>query len=199
MREKFEKYLNKKFKKLADTEEVKELKDEIISDLMEKSEEVKKTTKDENETYEICINSLGDLMAVIKEYKKENNKLANKIDLPKYKLGEELVNSISHGIGGALSIVALILCIILILVQKEKVGLPEVGFGILLGVPNFFSCRFLLKALNDVAAVIAFPTFSVATVVVVTLSGLLIFKERLSKKQCISMGMILIALILLNI
>ena len=95
--------------------------------------------------------------------------------------------------------VALILCIILILVQKEKVGLPELGFGILLGVPNFFSCRFLLKALTDVDAVIAFPTFSVATVVVVTLSGLLVFREKLSKKQWFSMGMILVALVLLNV
>lgn len=112
MKEKFEKYLNKKFKKLADTEEVKELKDEIISDLMEKSEEVKKTAKNDDEAYEICINSLGDLMSVIKEYKKDNNKLANKIDLPKYKLSEELISSISHGVGGALSIAALILCII---------------------------------------------------------------------------------------
>ena len=53
-------------------EEVKpteEVKEEIINDLMEKSAEVKKTTKDEDEAYEICINSLGDLMSVIKEYK----------------------------------------------------------------------------------------------------------------------------------
>lgn len=36
----------------------------------------------------------------------------NKIRIPKYSLGEELINSISHGIGAILSIVALILCII---------------------------------------------------------------------------------------
>ena len=112
MKEKFEKYLNKKFKKLADTEEVKELKEEIMNDLLEKSEEVKKVTKDEDKNYEICINSLGDLYSLLKEVKKENNTLAKRIDLPKYKLGEELVNAISHGIGGLLSIVALILCII---------------------------------------------------------------------------------------
>ncbi len=35
-----------------------------------------------------------------------------KITIPNYNLGEELFNSISHGIGAALSIVALILCII---------------------------------------------------------------------------------------
>ena len=40
------------------TEEVKELKNEIFNDLMEKSEAVKKTTKSDDENYEICINSL---------------------------------------------------------------------------------------------------------------------------------------------
>lgn len=95
--------------------------------------------------------------------------------------------------------VALVLCVVLILVKKEKVGWKDVGFGVLLGVPNYFSARFLLKALNDIAAVIVFPTFSVATVVVITMTGLLIFKEKLSRKQWIGMGMILIALVLLNI
>lgn len=95
--------------------------------------------------------------------------------------------------------VALILCVALILVKKESFGWKDVGFGILLGVPNYFSASFLLKALNDIAAVIVFPTFSVATVVVITLTGLLVFKEKLSKKQWIAMGLILIALVLLNI
>ena len=35
-----------------------------------------------------------------------------KIKIPKYSLGEELINSISHGIGGCLAIAALVLCII---------------------------------------------------------------------------------------
>lgn len=35
-----------------------------------------------------------------------------KIKIPKYTLGEELINSISHGIGGGLAIAALVLCII---------------------------------------------------------------------------------------
>lgn len=38
--------------------------------------------------------------------------LAAKIEIPKYTLGEELVNSISHGVGAALSIAALVLCVI---------------------------------------------------------------------------------------
>ena len=96
-------------------------------------------------------------------------------------------------------VVALILCVMLLAPKKEKIGWKDVGFGILLGVPNYFSARFLLKALNKLAAVVVFPTFSVATVVVITLTGLMIFKEKLSKKQWIGIGMILVALVLLNI
>ena len=112
MKDKFEDYLNKIFKKVKKTPEVMDLKYEIMNDLMEKSEEVKKVTDDELENYEICINSLGDLFEVIKEYKKDYRKLDKKIELPKYKLGEELLNSISHGIGALLSIAALVLGII---------------------------------------------------------------------------------------
>lgn len=112
MKDKFEEYLDKMFKKMKKTPEVLEFKNEVMSDLLEKSEEVKNITEDESENYEICINSLGDLYAVLKEYKKDYNKLSKKIELPKYKLGEELINSISHGLGAMLSIAALVLCII---------------------------------------------------------------------------------------
>jgi len=95
--------------------------------------------------------------------------------------------------------VAMILCIALIIVKKELFGWKDILFGILLGIPNYFSASFLLKALNDIAAVIVFPTFSVATVVVISMTGLLVFKEKLSKKQWIGMGLILVALVFLNI
>ena len=39
-------------------------------------------------------------------------KLKDKIQIPTYTLGEELINSISHGIGAGLSIAALVLCIV---------------------------------------------------------------------------------------
>lgn len=112
MKDKFDAYLNRMFKRVKKTPEVLELKDEIMNDLLEKSEEVKNIIDNEIENYEICINSLGDLYTVIKEYKKDYSKLDKKIELPKYKLGEELINSISHGIGALLSIAALVLCII---------------------------------------------------------------------------------------
>lgn len=112
LKDKFEIYLNKMFKKIKKTPEIMELKEEIMNDLLEKSEDIKDIVDNENENYEICINSLGDLYSLIKEYKKDYKKLDKKIELPKYKLGEELLNSISHGIGVLLSITALVLCIV---------------------------------------------------------------------------------------
>lgn len=94
---------------------------------------------------------------------------------------------------------AFALCAILFGVKREKAGLWECAFGALIGIPNFFSAKFLLAALQDVAAVIAYPVYSVATILTVTLAGVLLFKERLEKRQWIALGIILVALVLLNV
>ena len=94
---------------------------------------------------------------------------------------------------------ALILAIGLIVIKRAKVGLKDIGFGILLGVPNYFSAKFLLKSLESVPAVIAFPTFSVGAIVIITLAGVLVFKEKLSRKQVVGTAGIILALILLNV
>lgn len=95
-------------------------------------------------------------------------------------------------------IVAFLLCTGLMLWKKERLGRAEVLFGLVIGIPNYFSAKFLLRALEDVAAVIAYPTYSVGTILVVTLAGVLAFRERLSKRQWFAIGIIIIALILLN-
>ena len=94
---------------------------------------------------------------------------------------------------------ALILCIALMVYKKEKPGKLELLFGLLIGVPNFYSAKFLLKALGSVPAVITYPTYSIATIVVVSLTGVLFFKEKVGKRQKIAMGIIFVALALLNI
>ena len=94
---------------------------------------------------------------------------------------------------------AFVLCLLPVLLKKEKPGLRELLFGTLIGLPNFFSAKFLLAALTRLPAVVVYPTFSVATLLVVTLSGLLFFKERLKSRQWIALGMILLALVALNI
>lgn len=94
---------------------------------------------------------------------------------------------------------ALVLCLGLMVYKKERLGMRELGYGAILGIPNFFSSLFLLKALSSVPGVIAFPTYSVATILVVALAGFLVFREKLEKKQIIGAVIICVALVLLNL
>lgn len=94
--------------------------------------------------------------------------------------------------------IAFILCMGLVAFKKQKIGKSEIFYGFLVGVPNYFSAKFLLAALNTVPAVITYPTYSVGTILLVTLTGVGFFKEKLGKKQWMGLGIILIALVLLN-
>ena len=94
---------------------------------------------------------------------------------------------------------AFLLCVILVIRKKEHPGFREILYGILMGVPNFFSAKFLLASLGHLPAVVVYPSFSVGTLLIVTLTGVLLFRERLRKAQWIALAAILAALILLNI
>lgn len=91
------------------------------------------------------------------------------------------------------------LCVVLVLRKKERPGFREFLYGTLIGIPNFFAAKFLLAALTKLHAVVVYPSFSVGTMLIVTLTGVAVFRERLSKVQWIAMAAIVAALILLNI
>ena len=95
--------------------------------------------------------------------------------------------------------VAGVLAFVLVLKSKKKVSPKDVIFGVILGVPNYFSSRFLLLSLSSMSAVVVYPTYSVATMIVITMVGVLAFKEKLDRKKAIALGMIVLALGLLNI
>lgn len=95
--------------------------------------------------------------------------------------------------------IALILCTITLLVKKERPGFWELAFGIMIGVPNYFSSRFLLRALATVPAVVAYPLRSVGGIVVVALAGLFLFQERLRKAQWFAIGAIMLAVVFLSV
>lgn len=96
-------------------------------------------------------------------------------------------------------VAAFLLCTVLMIRKKEWPGKAELSYGLLIGIPNYFSARFLLHALESLPAVIAYPTYSVATILVVTMVGLLVFRERLGKRQWTAILAILVALVLLNL
>ena len=95
-------------------------------------------------------------------------------------------------------VVAALLSGILTFVRHEKVGKADILFGALLGLPNFYAARITLKALEYIPASIFYPSCHVGTLMVVTLTGLFFFKEKLSKLQWAAVMLIFIAMILLN-
>jgi len=94
---------------------------------------------------------------------------------------------------------ALCLCFLFMRKKGEVLGRQELFYGALLGIPNFLSSLFLLKALSSVPAMIAFPTFNVAVILVVALAGTFLFREHLTRKQALGGLLILMALALLNL
>lgn len=95
--------------------------------------------------------------------------------------------------------VAFGLCVFIVVVKKEHLDSNALLFGTAIGIANFFSSKLLLSALTQLPAVVVFPTFSVATMLIVTSCGIAFFKERLDKHQWGAFGAIIVALIMLNI
>ena len=88
---------------------------------------------------------------------------------------------------------------ILVFRGGEKITKYEVLFGVLIGIPNYFSARFLLWALADIPAVITYPTYSIAAMALIGAAGVLMFREKLTKRQWGAYLLVILAVGLLNI
>lgn len=93
---------------------------------------------------------------------------------------------------------AFVLCVSFMLLKKQRICKNELIYGIAIGIPNFFSAKFVLRALADVPAIIVFPSFAVATILAVSLAGVFAFKEKLSKLQWAAVAIIVITLVILG-
>ena len=94
---------------------------------------------------------------------------------------------------------AFVCALLLMLLRHERIGRWEIISGILVGIPNYFSTRFLLLSLQKVPAVIVYPVVSAGTIVLVSVAGVFLFREQLSWRKRMALGIICLALILLNI
>ncbi|MEY2829934.1 MAG: hypothetical protein RIQ33_1792 [Bacteroidota bacterium] len=75
--------------------------------------------------------------------------------------------------------------IIQLILKQQKLALKNIIAGICLGIPNYFSMYYLVKALADsgLQSSVIFPINNVAIVIVSAISGILLFAEKLSKLQ----------------
>lgn len=94
---------------------------------------------------------------------------------------------------------ALFLAFVTALWKKEQIKSADICCGLLIGIPNYYSARFILLALGEVPAVIVYPVYSVGTIITITLVGLVVFREKLSRQKMGALALISAALVLLNI
>lgn len=89
--------------------------------------------------------------------------------------------------------------LVLLVKNRQMLTGRDVFFGVLVGVPNFLSSRLLLAALTQLPAFLVYPSYSVGVILVISVASFFLFRERLNGRQMIAAGMILAALVLLNL
>lgn len=94
---------------------------------------------------------------------------------------------------------ALLFSAVMVLIKKQHFAIKDILFGILIGVPNYYSARFLLLALGKLNAIVVYPVFNVATILVVSTVGVIVFREKLGLKKMMGIACIVLSLVLLNI
>lgn len=86
-----------------------------------------------------------------------------------------------------------------IIFRKIKFEPHTVTTGIILGIPNVFSSYFLLGALNQLPAIIVYPSINIGIIVLTSLAAFIIWKEKLNVYGWWAMGFGIGAIFLLSI
>ncbi|MFQ5613256.1 MAG: hypothetical protein ACE5H9_14100 [Anaerolineae bacterium] len=87
----------------------------------------------------------------------------------------------------------------LILARRVPVCRADFIAGLGLGLPNQLAVLFLLLALAHLPAIVVFPTLNVSLVLLSTLLGYLIWRERLNAHGTVGVAVTALALILINV
>ncbi len=80
-------------------------------------------------------------------------------------------------------LIALLFGILLLIGQRQRFEYKSIGWGIALGIPNYFCMYFLVKTLEQFEATVIFPINNIAIVVCATLVSMFFFSEKLSRKN----------------
>ena len=116
-------------------------------------------------------------------------------------VSDEDVSIFSGSLFGIAGAFAFLILVIKTLKKRESFGYKNIIAGIILGVPNYYSIIFLIKALQNknFESSTLFTINNVAIVVVSTLVGLFFFKEKFSVKNKIGVAMAVLAIVLVTI
>ncbi|WP_218598639.1 EamA family transporter [Polaribacter sp. NJDZ03] len=107
----------------------------------------------------------------------------------------------SGSLFGFAAIFGLLILLIKTIQKKEPFEFKNIIAGIILGVPNYFTIVFLIKAMQTagIESSTLFTINNVSVVVVSTLVGLLLFKEKFSLKNKIGVALAILGIVLVTI
>ena len=89
--------------------------------------------------------------------------------------------------------------IVFIFIRKQHLTWADALWGAVIGIPNYFSARFMLYALGAVPAIVAYPVYNITVILLISLVGFSVFKEKLSRRKLLGMAIILAAILVLNL
>jgi drug/metabolite transporter (DMT)-like permease len=94
----------------------------------------------------------------------------------------------ASGLTGAIFVV------IRLLRKQTKIQMKNILWGILVGIPNYFTLHFFFKALEDMDASQVYPLVNMGVIVFLAFIGLFFFREKLSGNNWIGILLALIAI-----
>ena len=116
-------------------------------------------------------------------------------------VADEDVSIFSGSLFGIAAIFGFIILGIKTIKKRVPFGRKNIIAGIVLGVPNYYSIVFLIKALQnkDFESSTLFTINNVAIVIVSTLVGLFLFREQFSLKNKIGVALAILGIVLVTI
>ena len=116
-------------------------------------------------------------------------------------VADEDVSIFSGSLFGIAGVFAFFILVIKTIKKRASFGYKNIIAGIILGVPNYYSIIFLIKALQNknFESSTLFTINNVAIVVVSTLVGLFFFKEKFSIKNKVGVVMAILGIVLVTI
>jgi len=83
--------------------------------------------------------------------------------------------------------------------SRVIIRIRDIRTGILVGIPNLFSSYFLIRALMDIPASVAFPVFGAGTIAIISIVGVFACGERLTIKSTAIVILVILSIILASI
>jgi len=81
---------------------------------------------------------------------------------------------------------------------KSNPSKKDLFWGIILGIPNYFSMYFLLDSLNDLPSSSVFPLANMGVILCSTLFSIVLFQEKLSKKKSLALLCSILAILCIS-